>query len=258
MIEKLWKFIFTPDAKYLGKNVDFSVFKSGLPAIITSGLRVYHQGYFLRVKESIESTFKKTQELLGDELFERSIADFLMESPPETYSLDRVGEHYPEFFKNWEKLEIEKRKFYFDLAKYEWQKTVLYIDPNDLRSRLLPEEMKNWTPDNWENFYPTMADDIVSLYLNYDPLSCPTSTEGTSARASYYFVLYRHPTQLDVHSIKVSSLAFKVFNLFKSGYAFSDVIDAFVKDDENPEPFIQELVAMIYGWVCYGWLVKND
>jgi Putative DNA-binding domain len=56
------------------------------------GLKIYHHAYRARIREALGETFEKTWSWIGDEAFDRAVADYIRDHPPTARSLDRCGE----------------------------------------------------------------------------------------------------------------------------------------------------------------------
>jgi hypothetical protein len=67
---------------------------------LTSAERVeiYHGMYLLRMVEALESDYPATRYFLGEEAFERLVADYVEAYPSRSYTLNRLGDHLPQFF----------------------------------------------------------------------------------------------------------------------------------------------------------------
>jgi len=67
---------------------------------LTSAERVeiYHGMYLLRMVEALESDYPATRHFLGEEVFEQFVADYVQTFPSRSYTLNRLGDHVPQFF----------------------------------------------------------------------------------------------------------------------------------------------------------------
>ncbi|MFI5143648.1 MAG: putative DNA-binding domain-containing protein [Thermoanaerobaculales bacterium] len=67
---------------------------------LTSAERVdiYHGMYLLRMVEALESDYPAVRHFLGEEAFEQFAAEYVQTFPSRSYTLNRLGDHVPEFF----------------------------------------------------------------------------------------------------------------------------------------------------------------
>jgi hypothetical protein len=60
----------------------------------TQRIEVYAEMYWLRMRDTLRSTFEKTHAAVGDARFDGFVADFLREHPSTHFSLDRLGARF--------------------------------------------------------------------------------------------------------------------------------------------------------------------
>ena len=67
---------------------------------LTSAERVdiYHGMYLLRMVEALESDYPASRHFLGEEAFEQFVVDYVQTFPSRSYTLNRLGDHVPQFF----------------------------------------------------------------------------------------------------------------------------------------------------------------
>ena len=67
---------------------------------LTSAERVeiYHGMYLLRMVEALESDYPAIRHFLGEEGFEEFVRDYVQRYPSRSYTLNRLGDHVPQFF----------------------------------------------------------------------------------------------------------------------------------------------------------------
>jgi hypothetical protein len=79
-------------------------------------LAVYQEMYPLRMQEALSADYPGLAAFLGDHLFGHFVADYVAVHPSRSYTLNRLGDHVPEFLKTWRH---GKRAFLVDLARLE-------------------------------------------------------------------------------------------------------------------------------------------
>ncbi len=78
---------------------------------------IYHSMYLLRMHDALEKDYEALKHFLGDRGFFRLISDYVQAHPSRSYSLNRLGDHLPEFIKT--STEAKRRDFCHDLARLE-------------------------------------------------------------------------------------------------------------------------------------------
>jgi hypothetical protein len=79
-------------------------------------LAVYQGMYPLRMQDALAADYPGLKAFLGDHLFEHFVADYVAAHPSRSYTLNRLGDHVPEFAKTWHH---PARAFLADLASLE-------------------------------------------------------------------------------------------------------------------------------------------
>ena len=79
-------------------------------------LAVYQEMYPLRMQDALAADYPGLAAFLGDHLFGHLVADYVAVHPSRSYTLNRLGDHVPEFLKTWHH---GKRAFLADLARLE-------------------------------------------------------------------------------------------------------------------------------------------
>jgi hypothetical protein len=78
---------------------------------------VYQGMYLLRMEEALQSDYPALKHLLGDERFSALVRDYVAAHPSVTYTLNRLGDHLPEFVGRWKG--AARPAFAHDLARLE-------------------------------------------------------------------------------------------------------------------------------------------
>jgi hypothetical protein len=80
-------------------------------------LAVYQGMYPLRMHDALAADYPGLKAFLGRHLFEHFVADYVAKHPSRSYTLNRLGDHVPEFAMTWRH---PKRPFLADLARLEF------------------------------------------------------------------------------------------------------------------------------------------
>ena len=114
---------------------------------LTSAERVeiYHGMYLLRMVEALEADYPAVRHFLGHEAFEKLVADYVQAFPSRSYTLNRLGDHLPEFLEHG--ANREGAAFLVDLARYELAVTEAFDEEQS--DVLSPEDVRAIPPDAW-------------------------------------------------------------------------------------------------------------
>ena len=88
---------------------------------------VYQGMYLLRMVEALENDFPAVAHFVGGERFADLVTAYVAAHPSRSYSLNRLGDHFPEFVRTWPAL--RRRPFLFDLARLEALVTEVFDAP---------------------------------------------------------------------------------------------------------------------------------
>lgn len=79
-------------------------------------VEVYQRMYLLRMEEALETDYPALQHFLGAERFRDLVRDYVQSFPSRSYSLNRLGDHLPEFVRT---AKVPRPEFCHDLARLE-------------------------------------------------------------------------------------------------------------------------------------------
>ena len=85
---------------------------------------IYHGMYLIRMVEALEADYPTVRHFLGQEEFETLVADYVQTFPSRSYTLNRLGDHLPEFLAK--DTRREHAAFLADLARYELAVTEVF------------------------------------------------------------------------------------------------------------------------------------
>jgi hypothetical protein len=121
------------------------------PVAALHGLKVYRDGYFLRARDTLKDCFPSLAYILGPQLFERLVQDYLLQVQPTHYSINYLGQELPRFLEA-QPLDYEfgtEQSAIAELASLDWAEYELKIRANDLTSSLTAADLSSWSGDEW-------------------------------------------------------------------------------------------------------------
>jgi hypothetical protein len=106
---------------------------------------VYHGMYLMRMEEALATDYPVIRYHLGDDAFEQLVDDYVSRYPSRTYTLNRLGDHLPQFF--CEQPEHPQAGFLQDLARLELAMTQVFDEQES--PVLSVEELEAIPQDAW-------------------------------------------------------------------------------------------------------------
>ena len=87
----------------------------------TDRLQIYRDSYFIRLIDCLQNEFSILFDVLGEELFNHLAWNYLIENPSTSYTLNDLGQKFPDYLKtsSTEEKTDDWQLFIIDLAKYE-------------------------------------------------------------------------------------------------------------------------------------------
>ncbi|MBK9062246.1 MAG: putative DNA-binding domain-containing protein [Acidobacteria bacterium] len=107
-------------------------------------LAVYQGMYPLRMHDALAADYPGLRAFLGHHLFEHFVADYVAVHPSRSYTLNRLGDHVPDFVKTWHH---PKRAFLADLARLELAVTETFDAEDDAAPAAPPAHVDS----DWES-----------------------------------------------------------------------------------------------------------
>lgn len=163
-------------------------------------LGIYRHSYIARLRSCMQSQFKALAFALGEELFQAFADQYLDSNPSESYTLNNLGEKFPDFlsFTRPDAESIEKESwpdFMIELAAFEYTLSVIF-DMEHHDDINVPAD----TPDHLLKASPTLhlfehQFPICSYYLDfcadrYPVLPFPKKTWCVVSRQNYRLGLF--------------------------------------------------------------------
>jgi hypothetical protein len=170
-------------------------------------LDIYRNMYRARLEEALRSDYPLLARSLGAELFSELVALYIFSHPSRSYTLNRLGDHLPDFIANIGGL--PRPSFHQDLARFEHLQSQVF-DADQVEPCATPD-LTHHTSDQIAAllFAPIPALRVVTL--RYDVLSDVTPARPRRT----HFVIYRRNYALLHH--KLSAQQLRVLQALLSG-----------------------------------------
>lgn len=108
---------------------------------------VYHGMYLLRMEEALAIDYPVTRSFLGARSFERLVRQYVERFPSRSYTLNRLGDHLPQFFAD--RPDWPEAAFLHDLARLELAMTEVFDEQES--KPLAAAELEAVPQERWES-----------------------------------------------------------------------------------------------------------
>ncbi len=124
---------------------------------------IYHGMYMMRMVEALAEDYPALAHYLGHEEFEALVRHYVQHYPSRSYTLNRLGDHFPDFI---EEANPTRRIFLRDLARLELAMTEVFDEEE--RAPLPAEAIASVAPDQIEGLRFTTIPALRLLAFDYD------------------------------------------------------------------------------------------
>jgi hypothetical protein len=214
-------------------------------------LDIYRDMYVPRMEEALAIDYPALKQFLGAESFRRLVARYVVEYPSHSYTLNRLGDHLPEFLATLS--DLPKKYFCVDLARLEYALTMVF-DARETEA-LMPDAVRAVPPDAWETshlkpieaFRVLAFDYPVSLYLG--AVDGENRFPRTAAKKSWV-VAYRRNYR--VHRMDLTEAAYELLSALASGTTLGEAIVAVLTRKGGQAVKESQLFKWFRDWMAEG------
>jgi putative DNA-binding protein len=107
---------------------------------------IYRDMYLARLRDALASDYPALVHYLGDDAFTRLVSGYVQAYPSRSYTLNRLGDHLPEYIRS--TAGLPRREFLFDLALLEL--AMSHVFDAEESPVLTPEAIAAVPSDSWE------------------------------------------------------------------------------------------------------------
>ena len=174
---------------------------------------VYREMYWLRLREALSVDYPGLKKRLGNEEFDRLCDEYCQQHPSASYSLNRLGDHFPEFI---ESSKLKQRGFLTDLARLELMMTEVF-DAEETGT-MGQKEIAAIAPDAWERirFRPVAALRHGAFrYPVSEFLRAKRNRDALTTRRDSWIVVSRR--DYSMKNLELTRSGYKVFTALCAG-----------------------------------------
>jgi hypothetical protein len=187
---------------------------------------IYHGMYMLRMVDALAADYPGLQHFLGDERFRELVREYVRVHPSRSYTLNRLGDHLPEFVRTQAKL--PRAAFCVDLARLELAMTEAF-DAEETPP-LSGEEIASVPAEAWAAARLRPVASLRLLALRYpaaawlDTLRDETHEHPPLRRRDTFVLVYRRDYQ--VYRQELSRDAHELLAALSAGRPLGEAVEA--------------------------------
>lgn len=214
-------------------------------------LDIYRDMYLLRMEEALAADYPALKRFLGDDEFMRLVARYVEVYPSRSYTLNRLGDHFPEFVAVADNL--PKKEFCQDLARLEYVLTCVF-DAGETLS-LTQDTVKAVPQEAWETARLKPIEALRLLEFKYPVSQYLGWVDGENlkprliARKSWV-VAYRH--NYSVHRLDLSHPAYELLAALAGGNTVGEAIVTVMTRKWRPAVKQTNLFEWFRDWMAEG------
>lgn len=110
---------------------------------IAERLNIYHHAYRSRIREALTSQFPNLAKLLGAEVFNQYMDDFIARFPSTHRNMRWLGDKLSDFLQEY----APDKQLYGDMANFEWRLGIAFDSPDT--PCLSIQDLSAFTPEQW-------------------------------------------------------------------------------------------------------------
>jgi hypothetical protein len=214
-------------------------------------LDIYRNMYVPRMEKALAIDYPALKHFLGADAFLRLVARYVVAYPSHSYTLNKLGDHLPEFLATLS--DLTKQNFCVDLARLEYALTMVF-DAGETAA-LTPEAVRAVPPDAWETarlkpieaFRLLSFDYPVSKYLG--AVDAENRFPRIAAKKSWV-VAYRRNYQ--AHRIDLTEAAYELLSALASGRTLGEAITAVLRRKGRQAVKQSQLFEWFRDWMAEG------
>lgn len=214
-------------------------------------LAIYHGQYPLRMKDALAGDYPALEHYLGDEGFAKFVLHYVQTHPSRSYTLNRLGDHVPEFIKR--RSRLKRRDFLHDLARLE--RAMSQAFDAEETPRLTDEQVAAIAPEAWPQARLVPIAALRLLELRYPVNAYLQSVKDENhdhpraVRQDGWVAVYRR--NFAVYRLDLSQPAFALLRDLAAGKKLSVAIRAALRRRGRP-PGEDQLFRWFREWVAAG------
>lgn len=221
-------------------------------------ISIYRRMFFLRMTESMAIDYPGVKKFLGEEIFDRLVAEeYVKKHPSHSYTLNHLGRYFPQFI---QESKLPKKEFLYDLARLELSITN-NMDAEE--TSLVTAEMISSVPiERWSNvtLIPIAALELMSFDHNvceYLDAVNDDSPLPEIKKLKTFCVVYRNNYR--TYWEELTEQQHVLLSSLITGTLFGTAIEKFAAQfPDTHDELQQQLFQWFNDWVSSGFFSKIE
>ena len=214
-------------------------------------LDIYRDMYLPRMEEALAIDYPALKHFLGGQEFMRLVKRYVDVYPSRSYTLNRLGDHLPEFVATL--TDLPKKEFCVDLARLELALSVIF-DANETPP-LTPDAVRAVPEEAWESARLRPIEAFHLLAFDYPASKYMGAVDGENrspriAAKKTWVVAYRRNCQ--VHRMDLREPAYEMLSALASGRTLGEAIMSVLTRKWRPAVKQSQLFEWFRDWMAEG------
>jgi hypothetical protein len=214
-------------------------------------LDIYRRMFLPRMEEALAIDYPALKHFLGAEGFMQLVARYVEAYPSRSYTLNRLGDHFPEFVSNLG--DLPKHEFCAELARLEYALTIVF-DANETPV-LTPDAVRAAPQAAWETARLRPIDALRLLAFDYPVSRYLGAVDEENAfpriaRRKNWVVAYRRNYQ--VHRMELEEPAYDLLSGLASGKTIGDAVASVINRKWRRPVQDSQLFEWFRDWMSEG------
>jgi hypothetical protein len=215
-------------------------------------LDVYRGMYLLRMEEALSIDYPSLKHFLGEDEFMRLVARYVEVYPSRSYTLNRLGDHFPEFVASLD--DLPRQEFCSDLARLEYALTCVF-DAQETPP-MTAEQVQAVPQEAWETARLKPIEAFRLLEFRYAVSRYVGAVDGENpfprlAPKKTWVVAYRY--KYGLHRMDLTQPAYELLSALASGQAVGEAIVGVLTRKWRPAVKQAQLFEWFRDWMAEGF-----
>jgi len=217
---------------------------------------IYHGMYLMRMRDALAADYPGLLHYLGADAFERLVQRYVQVYPSRSYTLNRLGDHLPEFIRDDQQL--PRRGFLHDLARLELAITEVFDAAET--APVSPEAVAAVPAEAWAQARLRPIAAFRLLACSYPVSAYQQAVRGRKTppkigRQNNWVVIYRR--NYGVYHLELSRRGYDLLQALAQGQPLAEAIEA-VAQRARAGRIEDELFRMFRDWISVGLFQSID
>ena len=215
-------------------------------------LDVYRDMYLLRMEEALSIDYPSLKHFLGENGFMQLVARYVEIYPSRSYTLNRLGDHFPEFVATID--DLPRKDFCIELARLEYALTWIF-DAAETPS-LTAAQVQGVPPEAWETARLKPIEALRVMEFSYPVSRYVGAVDEENpfprlARKQTWVVAYRY--QFSCHRMDLTQPAYELLSALAGGQTVGDAIVSVLTRKWRPAVKQDQLFEWFRDWMAEGF-----